>query len=291
MDDLTKSNYRKFALGAIVLGSIIYYLPFLCREFMGDDWLWLYNAKSALSDPILYFQRPMYGYLRPLNMIIVSIWYSIFGVHSWIFSLINVLLHGLNVYLMFKVLRRLGAPIVMSYATIFFFAFYYLACPAIEWISVGHDLWVTALTFLFILGMIKFAELPRVKLFLFCFFAGFLSVLIKESGFITLGFYFAVLFLYGVNPFSKKYLLYTFSISFVYLSYLLIYALTRTVADKEVALGFNIVINLWYFLAFMAFPTFATNFRSISRRLALYPESDQIHSHVSNPRNFIYCCL
>ena len=254
MNPEISAKYRNIAIFAISIGAIFYYLPYFSREFMGDDWLWLYNAKRALTNPIVYFQRPMYGYLRPLNMIIVSIWYSFFGVHSWIFSLINILLHGLNVFLMYKLLRQLKAPDPFILGTCFFFAFYYLACPAIEWISVGHDLWVTALTFIFIMGMLRFFEKPAWGIFFLCFISGFSATLIKESGFITLGFYYFIFIINKANPFSKKFLPYTASITIPYLVFLIVYMATRTIADKEVLLGLNLLTNTWYFLAFTAFP-------------------------------------
>lgn len=245
---------EKSLIFLISLGAILFYLPFLSYQFIGDDWLWLANAKKALTDPSIFIERPMYGYFRPLNMVVVSIMEFVFGPNARVFSFLNILLHAINVFLLWMVLKKYDAPKDIRVLAPFIFAFYYLNCAAIEWISVGHDLWVTGLMLIFLVKLKTFIDQTNPKDFIIMFMIGWAAALFKESGLVAIGFYFAYFILESINPFSKKY--FAFSMIYVvsYLTFLIFYFLTRTVADKQIELGIPIIINIWYFLVYLLIP-------------------------------------
>ena len=222
---------------------------------MGDDWLWLSNAKDAWGDLSLFVGRPMYGYFRPLNLLWVAIVQKVVGANPYIFSLINVTLHALNVYLLYLVLKRFGAKRLLLLISPIIYGFYFLNAPAIEWISVGHDLWVTTFSLVFLILTLNFCENPSPNRFLLLLAAGLGALGFKESGFVTLGLYFCVLVLTGKNPLSKKYVGYSLILLAIYCTYLVFYFHDHVVDDsKEVALGIGALINLWYFFSYMLFP-------------------------------------
>jgi hypothetical protein len=57
---MDNSQKQKYIIYMIMAGAILFYLPFISRQFMGDDWLWLANAKMASSHPSIFLERPMY---------------------------------------------------------------------------------------------------------------------------------------------------------------------------------------------------------------------------------------
>lgn len=239
----------------IAVGAGIFYLFYVCRQFMGDDWLWLANAKQLWSNFGLLLERPMYGYFRPLNLLWVAILQKLFGANAYLFSLINITLHSLNVYLLYRVLCRLTDNRRLILISLIVYAFYFLNAPAIEWISVGHDLWVTLLSLLCVLAVLRFGESPSPGGFLLILAAGLGALGFKESGFVTLGLYFATLWLTGRNPFGRRYLHYSLLLLIVYAAYLGFYFHNRVVEDtKDVALGLSMVTNTWYFVSYMLFP-------------------------------------
>ena len=259
-------SQNKRVIYIIMVGAILFYLPFISRQFMGDDWLWLANAKMASSHPSIFLERPMYGYFRPLNMIIVFDILKLFGPNPYVFSMINILLHACNIWLLWVLLGRFGLTLNERNLSALIFGIYTLNAPAIEWISVGHDLWVTGLSLLFAIFVLRFMEKPRFSLFIFCWLIGFSALLIKESGFVTLGIYFLLFILKGKSPFRKEFVIYSLLLSTTYLLYLCGYFITRTVADREVALGYETILNIWYFLSYLVSP--------VSRRIATgFPES------------------
>jgi hypothetical protein len=203
----------------------------------------------ASSDPSIFLERPMYGYFRPLNMVFIFIMLNLFGTNAWAFSLVNILLHACNIWLLWILLGRFNLSISVRNLSAFIFGFYALNASAIEWISVGHDLWVTGLSLLFAILILRLIEKPKFNLFLLCWTIGFMALLIKESGFVTIGIYFVLLILKGKSPFCRKFLIFTLIFMLTYLLYLYGYFITRTVADKELDLGAGALINLWYFIS------------------------------------------
>jgi hypothetical protein len=253
MNDQKKLNLD-WCLIFIIAGAALFYLPFIPKQFMGDDWLWLSNAKKALSNPAIFFQRPMYGYLRPLNMIVISFMYKIFGLNAYIFGLGNILLHCANIYLFSEVLRRFQVEDRVRYLSIIIFAFYYLNSPVITWIATGHDIWVTSMSLLFVLQILRVFDKPSFGGFLLAWALAFSAVLFKESGFVTLGLYFVIAYIKKRSPFSRKLIPYTVFLVITFLGYLVYYALTRTFADKQLEFGISTIVNLWYFTIYIFFP-------------------------------------
>lgn len=253
-------------LGFIVLGTLIFYLPFLGRQFQGDDWLWLSNAKKALSDPMTIIERPMYGYFRPLNMVIVLALSQFFGASASAFSFVSICLHALNTGLLWIVLRRFGFDLRTRSIAAICFGFYVINCSAIEWISVGHDLWVTLLCLLVILKTLTAIERPTFVNFLQIWLLAAAATLIKESGFVSIGIFFALLVLRGISPLNRQFRAFSLFFLISFSLFLVGYTLTRTVVDRDVSLGIDTFVNLWYFLTYIALP--------LSQRLvALAPDS------------------
>jgi hypothetical protein len=253
MDDRNRFN-PDWILVITIVGALFFYLPFVSHNFMGDDWLWLSNAKKGLSNPSIFFQRPMYGYWRPLNMIIIALLYKIVGLNSYIFGLGNILLHAANIFLLSEVLKKFHADNRIRHLGAFIFAFYYLNAPVISWIATGHDIWVTFLSLLFILQIIKVFQKPNLLGFLLAWGLAFSAILFKESGFVTLGLYFLIAIFLKRSPFFGKFKYYTAFFIITFVAYLIYYGLTRTYADKQLVFGIDTLVNLWYFIAYMFLP-------------------------------------
>ncbi len=250
--DYIKKNYQ---ILLICLGAIIFYAPFISKQFMGDDWLWLANATLALDDPAIYFQRPIYGYFRPFNMFVVSLWLTIFGTNATIFSVINILLHAVNIWLLWKVVLAYSNDSKLATISALFFAFYFLNASTIEWISASPDIWVIFFTLLFSLLINKFHNTPNLTNFLPLILTGIAASFFKESGVVTFGLYFFYLMLCKTNPFEKKYRLFSILMIAAFLIYMITYFQNRVVADdKDVALGIGTITNVWYFIVYLISP-------------------------------------
>ena len=120
--------------------------------------------------------------------------------------------------------------------------------------------WVTFLSLLFVLQMIKVIQKPAYIEFMITWILAFSAVLFKESGFVTLGLYFIILYLFKRSPFSGLFRYFTAFFIITFTFYLIYYALTRTFADRQLDIGIGTIINIWYFIGYMFFP--------ISKRIA-----------------------
>lgn len=261
---LTKEEWGWLSM--ITVGAIAFYLPFLARQFQGDDWLWLYNAKLAMDDPSVIVGRPMYGYFRPLNMLIVMGLSKLFGTSASAFSVVSMLLHAANSAMIWMVLREFGAELRIRNIAAIFFAFYFLNCSALAWLSVAHDLWVMLLCLLVIQRTCRAVETPSSWLFAQIWLLAATATLIKESGFVALGLYFAVLWFQSRSPLRKPYLWFSVFFALSFVAYLTGYSMTRTFVDRDVSVGLAAFTNLWYFLAYMIFPI-------PERVVTVFPES------------------
>ena len=115
--------------------GILFYSPFAARFFMGDDWLWLAAASDVLDHPQHIFERPIYGYFRPVATGLMALWSLLAGANPWAYSLVSLALHGLNTMLLYMVIGHLGATRRVATIAAFLFAIYYLNAPVVAWIS------------------------------------------------------------------------------------------------------------------------------------------------------------
>ncbi|MBD3867685.1 MAG: tetratricopeptide repeat protein [Acidobacteria bacterium] len=109
-----------------------------------------------------------YGYYRPLVTLSLALDHSLSGGSPWLFHLTNLLLHALNGFLLFRLLRRFAAAAPAAMAAALFLV-HPVQSEAVLWISGRTDLLATCL--LLTAGLLytgRFAGRPlRYGLFLF----------------------------------------------------------------------------------------------------------------------------
>ncbi len=250
----TTKAFSQWPIVFCSIAVILFYVPFAARFFMGDDWLWIGNAIRATENPSILFERPIYGYFRPLSLTLFSFFTSIAGTTPLFFGALNVVLHALNVILLYRVLEAFAVEHKLALLACFLFAFYYLNAPVVAWISTAPDLGVTALSLLVLLAVRRHVESPSIIRFLIIVTIAIAAVLIKESGIVTAGLYFLVLLANRQNPWNKKWLVYSLALTVICAAYLLFYFQGRSVVDKELVFGPHVFINLWYLTVYTFFP-------------------------------------
>ena len=238
----------------IPAGVLLFYLPFIPREFMGDDWLWLAHAEKTLAEPSLLLSRPIYGYFRPLYMIYIGVLQNVFGMQAFAFALANLAFHLLNCYMVARVLVRLGLSHSLTALSSILFGFYFLTCPAVCWISAGSDLVTLTLMLTFILLLINYYEAASLKRFLLVTLTGLAATLVKEVGFVSVLLFFMYPFLRKQNPFRKGYSAGAILILLLFAGYLVFYFNTRSFIDKELVTDTRVFINLWFLATYQVLP-------------------------------------
>ena len=238
----------------IPAGVLLFYLPFIPRAFMGDDWLWLAHAEKALAEPSLLLSRPIYGYFRPLYVIYIGVLQFAFGLHALAFALVNLAFHLLNCYLLARVLVRLGLSHSLTALSSVLFGFYFLTCPAVCWISAGSDLVTLTLMLTFILLLINYYEVASLKRFLLIALTGLAATLVKEVGFVSVLLFFIYPLLRKQNPFRRGYSAGAILMLLFFAGYLVFYFNTRSFIDKELVTDTRVFTNLWFLATYQVLP-------------------------------------
>lgn len=86
-----------------ILLSFIIYIPVLDRYFVSDDFKVLYRV---CVDHILFIK----GFFRPLSDISIYMNYRIGGLNPVVFNSFNILIHGINSYLIYLICLFFGYP-------------------------------------------------------------------------------------------------------------------------------------------------------------------------------------
>jgi hypothetical protein len=252
--DVAAPRIVRFLPAVLVLGILLFYAAFVPRFFVGDDWLWLLQARRFASDPSACFDRTAYGYFRPLFVLVLGLEFRLFGVHPLAFGALNVLLHALNAWLFCRLLVQLQLPWVARVVAGTFFAFFLLTSTVVAWISTGADL--LALTFILMSSLLldEYHRSFAWRRLLGLVALGLLATMSKEIGWVSVLLVFLHAAVVGRNPFGRRYALGTAVLLVTFSGYLALYFAMRTTVDKRLGMGVKFGENLWYLYVYIFLP-------------------------------------
>jgi len=145
-------------LGSLVLLAFIAYLPALGNSFIADDFVYLAQAKIAgrhLSR-ILHFE-PGGGVFRITSHFYYLLGYKLFGLDPRGFYALGLLLHGVNSWLVCRLVTRVTERREIGVAAGLFFAVYERHHEAIMWISGASELLLALGALVCLLAWIRFS--------------------------------------------------------------------------------------------------------------------------------------
>jgi len=141
-----KLIYRDFLLlGGILILTAIIYSPAIQFEFTNwDDDIHITNNPSiqtltqqSISDLFIPTDRYMY---HPLTMLSYMIEWKIVGEQPWLFHTTNILLHGINICLVFFLVYRLSRNNYIALFIAALFALHPMQVESVAWISARKDI-------------------------------------------------------------------------------------------------------------------------------------------------------
>ncbi|MEI8229788.1 MAG: tetratricopeptide repeat protein [Candidatus Peregrinibacteria bacterium] len=103
-------------------------------------------------DPELYI---------PLTFLTFQINYVINGLHPFGFHLVNIVLHGMNAFLVFIILRKITREQALSAFAALLFAVHPLQTEAVVWITARKDLLSAFFSFLSIIAYLRYRNLDE----------------------------------------------------------------------------------------------------------------------------------
>ena len=157
-------NWKYYgALFIIVLISFLAYLPVFNNELLAWD-----DKSYIKENPLIYsinlkdiFSQNVMGNYHPLTILILAIEYQLFGLNATGYHTINLLLHLVNVLLVFFTVRRLANKKEITLVASLLFGIHPLHVESVAWAAELKDLLYTFFFLASYIFYLKYSESQR----------------------------------------------------------------------------------------------------------------------------------
>ncbi|MGM0650805.1 MAG: tetratricopeptide repeat protein [Bacteroidota bacterium] len=174
-------NIHLYLVGVLVL-SIVVFLPAMNGEFLNwDDTTYITGNALVFKDISYSSFKDLYEFNRYISLVLFSflVQINLFGDSPELFHIINILIHALNVLLIFK----LASTLLRSDKTALFIALLFAVFPtraeSVCWIAQRKDLLFTMFFLISALSYIKFLKDKKILWFFIVIISSYLSVMCK----------------------------------------------------------------------------------------------------------------
>ncbi len=197
------------SLSGILFFCLIIFFPSLFNGFTNwDDPAYVtknsFIRGFGLENWKAFFFSFHNGHYHPLTWISLAIDYAIGGSSPLVYHLSNLLLHLLNVSLLFALIMLLTEDLIIAIIVSLLFAIHPLQVESLAWISERKTLLFAFFYLASLFYYIKHIKFGKSKYYYFALALFFLSVLAKTQAIVLLGLFFAVEYLLHTKPFSSK---------------------------------------------------------------------------------------
>ncbi len=174
-------KWKYYSLAIILLISFVIYLPVFNNKLLAwDDDLYI------KSNPLVYsinlkdiFSQYVMGNYHPLTILTFAIEYQFFGLNETGYHVINLLLHLLNVFLVFYVINLLANKPTVALVASLLFGIHPLHVESVAWAAELKDLLYTFFFLASYILYLKYLTLQQKKLYVFSLLLFCLSLLSK----------------------------------------------------------------------------------------------------------------
>jgi tetratricopeptide (TPR) repeat protein len=141
---------------------------------------------------------------HPLTTLTYWFEYSLFGLNALPYHLLNVLLHLLNVWLVYKLAEKLSGKKITALLVSLLFAIHPMHVESVAWISERKDVLYTAFYLLSLLMYLRFLKAENKTKFYFGTLIFFICSLLSKSAAVTLPIILIAIDFYKGRKFSMK---------------------------------------------------------------------------------------
>lgn len=201
-----KTRNLLYVLILLALACIVYIKAF-SAGFVGDDLAMIPNNHrnfSGVANIVDYFRTGVWEHsslglkgnsiYRPLWLVWMFAIYQFAGESPLVWHISNLLLHTLNSFLLFHLIKELypsaKEKTVLLAATLFLL--YPASCQNVIWISGSTDLFLSVFSLSGLLAYVHFRNQGNGKWFYVSIFFTACAILVKETGLILLPIYFLI---------------------------------------------------------------------------------------------------
>lgn len=174
-------KWKYYSLAIILLISFVIYLPVFNNKLLAwDDDLYIKNNPLVYSINLKdIFSQYVMGNYHPLTILTFAIEYQFFGLNETGYHVINLLLHLLNVFLVFYVINLLVNKPTVALVASLLFGIHPLHVESVAWAAELKDLLYTFFFLASYILYLKYLTLQQKKLYVFSLLLFCLSLLSK----------------------------------------------------------------------------------------------------------------
>jgi 4-amino-4-deoxy-L-arabinose transferase-like glycosyltransferase len=169
-----------YAMLAVMLITIIAYSSSLFNGFVWDDDSYIRNNPlvQSFNLPDIFSSFSMGNY-HPLTMFSLAIEYKLFGLNEAGFHVVSLVLHLLNVFLVFNLILRLTGQFQIAIVASLLFGIHPMHVESVAWISERKDLLYSAFFLVALIYYVKFTQNETKKYYFLSLLFFLLSLLSK----------------------------------------------------------------------------------------------------------------
>jgi hypothetical protein len=148
----------------LILATLAAYWPVAHFKLLYyDDWTYIIENPCVRQGFTLWstmwaFQSVVLGNWHPITWLSLMLDVQLFGCKDAAFHLVNLLFHVLNTLLVFRLLRRMTAPMWTSAIAAALFALHPLHVESVAWVAERKDMLSTFFGLLSLLAYLRYAE-------------------------------------------------------------------------------------------------------------------------------------
>jgi len=191
----------------VVSYSRIFGLDF--QRIWGDD-LYLLNERIqdfSLNNIVSYFTGFFAGNYHPLTTLSFAINYQIFGLNPTVFHVENLIVHLVNIILVFFLINKLTKNLEIAVIVALFFGIHPMHVESVSWISGRKDLIYSLFFLISLLAYYQYISKELKRKFYFLSLIMFLLSLLSKSMAVTLPIVLLIIDYYHNRIFTKRTLL------------------------------------------------------------------------------------
>ena len=181
-----QSNKTIWFLAGILIVCLLVYIPIFNNGFTNwDDLDQVVQNQDvhelSFSNSIRIFSSFYVGMYQPFTAQMYGLIYSIFGENATAFHVFSLMIHLINVILVFVLIRRFCRNDMLALITTGLFALSPMQVESVAWISALSNLLYTAFFLSAIITYLQYVRKRKIRFYIYTLILFFLSLLSKPS--------------------------------------------------------------------------------------------------------------
>lgn len=191
---ITVNSRSKKVVLAVVLWAIFFIFAFVIYRhvfllyFFQDDFVWLSRARDIQDDWQLIFSTKISGFFMPLIYSYFALVFPVFGLKPEPYYVVNLILHSLNGFLFFWIIRFITTNTRLAFFASLFFLSFSLPFEVVIWISAMAQLVPASLLLGIGLSWIGYLYSHRTRWYVLSFWLTVAMLFTKEWSVLVLPF-------------------------------------------------------------------------------------------------------